>query len=130
MDLPPNKHCYLVDQDDGWVFVVNTRKDLLQLEPAKMLIPGVSEIKRCELYLKFRDFVDEDQQDVLCPYPGAAAIERNKDNIKKRRAFRSNLKKVKEKIDVSPSTLSTTTVSTPPSSTDVASEEAQSTDLK
>lgn len=78
-----------VDQDDDWCFVFcgeNHRIDALKnTEPTKTVVKGVPDIKKCELYTKWRVLMpDERTADMMCPHPGDDILSQDKQNKKEK----------------------------------------------
>ena len=76
------------------------RKEILRTDqPDTIPEPGIKEIKRVELYSKYRPLIPEEFQDETCPYPGKDVMDRikaKKNATARERAATKRRKTVKE----------------------------------
>ena len=73
-------------------------KDLQSLLPDNIPAPGIPDIKKVELYSKYRPLIPQTFQDTTCPHPGEDILDRIKSQRNKKQQQRQQQKK-RKKID-------------------------------
>ena len=82
-------------QDEGPELCLSRLQDL---EPSQLEPPGISDIKRCELFNRLRPFLRPENRYITCPHPGQEILDRIKYRKNKKKDVYEKQKKTLEKI--------------------------------